>query len=232
MPCFVNPFTIFVDGGIKTGINYRMTVINSLQDTGLVAALMQEASVIIERESMDLLGERPFPVYRNRNLYLILSGIGKTSAAMAVSYMVLKYSRKSLVNMGSAGAAGSGFAAGETYCINRVIDHDRSRLGTKDPVVLAPDTLPGGPAASLVTLDRPVLLPEERKRLSAHGDLIDMEGAAFVQACRRFGTAPCLVKCVTDTAETENIETVMENITASGTILHDFFKKTVLPLLG
>ncbi len=212
-------------------INRIMSSFDSLESPGLVTALRQEGAVIIERLSMTLVEKRPFPVYRAGDIYLAISGVGKVNAALAASHLAEKYGRKSLVNMGTAGALKDGLAVGDTFIISRVTDHDRTRFDTGEPAVLTPELFPGGNMATLVTLDRPVLSPEDRIRISAFGDLVDMEGAGFVQGCRKFSVTPILVKSVTDTAETGSLEDILSNIAAAGEIFHGFFERAIRPLL-
>ncbi len=94
----------------------------------------------------------------------------------------------------------------------------------------APDTLEGFRMASLATLDRPLVSAAERASVAARADLVDMEGAAVLQACRMFGARCYIFKMVSDTPEHQSDTEIVENIRSLAGPLADFFVERVIPL--
>jgi len=197
----------------------------------LVMATLLEAKPFIAGLSLTRLEQKPFPVYKNENHILIISGIGKANAAMACAYSCLKFAPSCVVNLGAAGATSERHALGKPLHIKKVFEYDRPQLRSKSPRKLIPDILEGFSYAKIATLDRPVIDPIERKKLSKTADLIDMESASIIQACRKFKT-PCYVfKFVSDTPEHTKDNDIVENIRQYRNDFFSFFRESVLPLL-
>jgi nucleoside phosphorylase len=195
---------------------------------GLVFATDIESKAFVAGFSLEAAENRPFRIFRKDNIILILSGIGKANAAMATSYLISKYNTKIIFNIGAAGAAKSGCKVGDIFHINSVIEYDRPRLFKKGMRVLNPKVLAGYNLASLATQDKPVVDPEHRKELSEYVDLVDMEGASVIQACRLFEAECYLFKIITDTPEHEQEEDIVKNINLTAEKLFKFFKEDVL----
>ena len=75
--------------------------------------------------------------------------------------------------------------------------------------------------------DRPVFDAAHRKEMSLYADLVDMEGAAAIQACRLWGVKCYLFKYVTDTPE-HTEEDIIKNVDSTGERMFDFYKTRVL----
>ena len=173
--------------------------------TGLLMATMLEAKPFVTNIPLDRISNDPFPVYRNEHMVLIISGIGKANAAMAAFHCCSHLSPDIVVNAGAAGSVDRAFPLGECYQVTRIVEFDRPDISTGEPTILYPDTVDGFQTATLATQDRPVISPDERRKVSDICDLVDMEAASVVQACEK-QRIPCLVfKYVTDTPDhTEN----------------------------
>lgn len=194
-------------------------------------ATLLEAKPFIGGLSLTSLEQKPFPVYRNKNHILIISGIGKANAAMACAYSCLKFAPSCIVNLGAAGATGYGHTLGEPLHVKKAFDYDRPQFKSKSPHKLIPDIFEGFSYAKIATLDRPVIDPAERKKLSKTADLIDMESASVIQASRKFKT-PCYVfKFVSDTPEHTRDNDIVENIKKYRNDFFSFFRESVLPKL-
>lgn len=135
---------------------------------------------------------------------LLVTGIGKVSAATAVAAALAGYGSEDLptvVNIGTAGALH--LHHGGLYVPGVVINHDISSAAIRalghevaDRVELA-----GGDESILATGDSFIADPITRDALAQRADLVDMEGFAIAYAARAAG-APCrLVKHVSDHAD-------------------------------
>jgi adenosylhomocysteine nucleosidase len=166
---------------------------------GIVIATRIEAEPFIQGLDMKEIEVRPFPVYTGGGACLVISGIGKVNAGMATSYICLKFDPACILNLGAAGATDGGKEPGKIYIIGKTIEPDRLHLRTNTPYVQYPDLLDGFEAAVLATRDSPVIDGDTFNATAFVADLVDMEGAAVVQASRRFGKKCLLFKFVSDT---------------------------------
>jgi adenosylhomocysteine nucleosidase len=194
-------------------------------------ATMTEAKPLIGGLSLVETQGAPFRVFRDSRVVLTITGIGKVNAAMACASLIQGFHPGLLCNIGAAGALDDARPLGSLYHINRIIEPDRPDLETGVFVEHVPDVLAGFPMASLATQDRPLRRPEERAGVVGFADLIDMEGAAIVQAARNFGVRCFVFKFVSDTPDHAVRSAIIENIRKhrDGQLL--FFREMALPAL-
>lgn len=204
---------------------------NSLDCLVMVMATTLEAKPFIDGLSLIRESEKPFPVYKNHNYTLILSGIGKANAAMACAYSCLTFPNCRIINLGAAGATGTKHFLGETFHITEAIEFDRPHWKSKTPYIHKPDSLEGFPCAKIATSDHPVIDPEERKKISFLAELVDMESASVIQTCKKFGNLCYFFKFVSDTPEHTNDTDIVDNIKKYRDGFFDFFRQSVMPLL-
>jgi adenosylhomocysteine nucleosidase len=134
-------------------------------------------------------------------LPVLVTGVGKVNAAIAVTSILADHSPTRVVNLGTAGALHDGMAG--THVIGRVWQHDLdddaifglSGLHFGEPIGLADE----GPR--LVTGDQFISDEATRQRLAASADLVDMEGYAIARAALSAGVPVTLVKEVSDRAD-------------------------------
>ena len=143
--------------------------------------------------------------YVPAGLKVLITGVGKTQAAVAVSRALAAGDIAEVINIGSAGALRPGLEG--LYEIGRVLNHDLSydiiRAFGADPqewLVLDP-ALPTVLATGDVFVTDPVI----RDRLGALADLVDMEGYAVAYAARAAGVPVRLVKHVSDNADAASL---------------------------
>ncbi len=191
--------------------------------TGIVMATRLEAAPFIESGLFTCIEEKPLPVYQYKSAILILSGIGKASAAIAATYMITKYKTEIMYNIGAAGSTSKNFNLGDILHIDSVIDYDRPTLVGSKPRYLKPEILTGYKAVTLATQDVAVVSAEEREKVGRLASLVDMEGAGFVQACRTFKVKNYLFKIVTDTPAHTVDNQIIENIKNTRDLLYQFF---------
>jgi adenosylhomocysteine nucleosidase len=199
--------------------------------TAIVMATMLEAKPFVLGMSLTQSRKKPFAVFRNNHIFLIISGVGKANAAMATGYSCDKHHPVCVCNLGAAGATNVSHPLGEIFHINKIVEYDRHELTTRRPCIHNPDILNGFQTATLSTSDMAVLAPDERKKISMNADLIDMEGASVAQACRKFNTKCFIFKFVSDTPDHARSEDIVENIRRHRSFFYEFFIRSVMPVL-
>jgi adenosylhomocysteine nucleosidase len=198
--------------------------------SGIIMATKIEADPFIKGLGLASIEKKPLPLFGNGQTILAISGIGKTNAAIAATTLITRYNPSALLNLGAAGAARRGFTVGEILHIEKVYEPDRPMLIIDRPVTHKPDTMKGFRRASLATRDRPFLDDKDRGSAAAYADLVDMEGAAVVQACRIFGAGVFLFKIVSDTHGAGTKE-IIDNMIATRHLLFEFFRNRIAPRL-
>lgn len=134
-------------------------------------------------------------------------GVGKVAAAVGLAHhlAVHRDTIDLVVNVGSAGGLHDQ-PVGTVIEVARVSQHDVDHTGIERLVGRAmpggPITLPGPTSARghLVTGDRLIADEQDRARLAAHAEVVDMEGYAIAAVCQRFAMPVWLVKAVSDGA--------------------------------
>jgi adenosylhomocysteine nucleosidase len=199
---------------------------------GMVMATMLEAKPFVTHTPLNKISQDPFSVYRNEHTIVIISGIGKANAAMAAFHCCKEFSPDLIVNAGAAGAVDQMFPLGGCYHINRIVEYDRPDFATGGPTTHSPNTIDGFQTATLATQDKPVILADERKKMAEVTNLVDMEAASVVQACKKQHT-PCLVfKYVTDTPEHTEDGDIVNHIRQFRKPFYDFFINSVVSKLN
>ncbi|MBI4350158.1 MAG: hypothetical protein HY550_01860 [Elusimicrobia bacterium] len=199
--------------------------------TCLILATLLEAKPFIKGLSLVKCSGKPFPVFRGGNLTAVISGIGKANCAMATAYACLELAPRVLVNLGAAGATDKILPLGANLHVYRAIEADRPGLRTKAPHEHIPDVLKGFSLAAIATLDRPTLDCAGRRALAEKARLVDMESAAFIQACRKFGGKCYVFKFVSDTPAHDHGSAIVSNIEKYRDSFFEFFRLSVLPRL-
>lgn len=129
--------------------------------------------------------------------------MGKVNAAAALAATLARVPLPSaVVNLGTAGALHSGWTG--THEVGSVVQHDLDTEFLRrltGQTVGAPLALAGdGPV--LATGDQFIADDDVRAGLSAHAQLVDMEGYALASTALRFGVPVRLIKRVSDEAGT------------------------------
>ncbi|GAA1553804.1 nucleosidase [Kribbella hippodromi] len=134
---------------------------------------------------------------------VVVTGVGKTAAAVAVSRALAGRDTADLVvlNVGTTGALRDGLAG--LYFPSTVINHDVNgdalrAIGLDPREELAVD---GGDGTVLASGDVFVTDPAVRARLAERAHLVDMEAYAVVYACREHGVPVRVIKHVSDAAD-------------------------------
>ena len=141
--------------------------------------------------------------YVPSELPVLVTGIGKTAAAAAVTRALASYDDLSglvIVNIGTAGALHDHHEGLHEPGV--VLNHDLDADAIRARGYAPQERLTCGPGPMvLATGDVFVTDPLVRTRLAAQADLVDMEGYAVVYAALQFGVPVRLVKHVSDNAD-------------------------------
>ena len=138
-----------------------------------------------------------------------ICGIGKAAAAAGVQYLLERLRVTAIINAGICGAADDSVTVGAVYRVGEVCDADAPALAALD--------CPAGrwshlPPVRLVTSGEPVFETNRRLEISRMGSVVDMEGYAIADACRRASVPCCLLKGVTDLADEAGRASMENNI--------------------
>ena len=150
----------------------------------------------------------------------VVTGIGKTAAAVATTRAVLEERPTHLVNVGSAGALRDGLTG--IFEIGRVLNHDMNGDAIRALGYEPRDAFQVGPSAVvLATGDVFVADPLVRAQLAERAHLVDMEGFAVAYAAAELGVPVTLVKHVSDNADESAMDWV-EAVAASARAVGDW----------
>jgi len=198
---------------------------------GLIMATRVEAAPFIEALGLEASGETGLPAYKGDEIVLVISGMGKANAAMAAAYCCFTFHPQWIVNLGAAGSTKASHRLGDAFHVTKVVEWDRPLLSSEGPHLHFPHVLRGFREAVLATQDRPVIDRRAREVIAPWADLVDMEGAAVVQAARKLATPCVLFKFVSDTPDHEKEADVIAHIREFGAAFCRFVTDSVFPAL-
>lgn len=165
---------------------------------GIVTALKCEAGPLIRYFGLNKNPwKREFPIFRSRDMILIISGTGKIRSAAAIAYLLKQITEPQkgvYLNIGICGAMNRE-RIGELYYIKKVTDAETGR--SYFPAI---ELHPPFPEAVLTTVNRP---PTQPLPADETFTLVDMEAAGFFETASRLlpgGQRFCL-KIVSDHLE-------------------------------
>ncbi|MCF8610131.1 nucleosidase [Gordonia sp. HY285] len=137
---------------------------------------------------------------------VLVTGIGKVRAAMAVTRRLERGDYTRVINIGTAGALHDHHSG--LFVPSAVVEHDISAAAL---TAIGYDTVDrwefdDGDGSVLATGDTFVTDPARRAQLAERADLVDMEGAAIAQVCAHYRIPLTLVKAVSDQADDSAME--------------------------
>ncbi|NLY44248.1 MAG: 5'-methylthioadenosine/S-adenosylhomocysteine nucleosidase [Clostridiaceae bacterium] len=171
-----------------------------------VTALMIEALPIIEhfklKRDMDI---HEYAVYKNQDMVLIVSGVGKIRSAVALAYLYAKTGateKDIAINIGFCGASNKKYPLGTLLIINKIIDMDTGKH-------YYPDVFFGRqfPKESLHCYSKVLQTADMDKRDQGPDIFCDMESAGFMEAAKKFFYAHniAVLKLISDYLEPDNL---------------------------
>lgn len=161
-------------------------------------------------------------------LPVLVTGVGKVSAASALSAVLARQRPSRLINLGTAGALRDDLHG--TQVIGRVLQHDFSdeAIFSLTGVHFAAPIDLGPSGAVLASGDVFVDGGPQRDRLAAMADLVDMEGYAVAKVARDFGLEVTLVKEVSDRAHSGAGKTWRETVDECAERLGEWVRRELL----
>lgn len=141
--------------------------------TYLITALDAEARALIDYYGLKRDMSLPYTLYKNTDILLLICGVGKTNAMMAVSALLgwrIPHAGDTLINIGIC-AAPTHYEIGEALLIHQLIDTHK----TYYPDILYTHTLK---ESSILCVDTPQSIPNNLP--------VDMESTAVFCAASRF----------------------------------------------
>ena len=186
----------------------------------IILATLAEAQPLLTALKAEKRQDRPFPTYwfqpfqgRSGGL-VIISGMGPEAAGLAAEYAVTARGAKVLINPGICGGLSKSLGAGTLLRVTAVMDGNALlKGGLVAPMPLAShDAWQGFTPARLVTVRQPVFGGEPHALLSAHADIVDMEGLAVAQVASHHAIPCHLLKTVSDSADDAGRDTLHGNL--------------------
>jgi adenosylhomocysteine nucleosidase len=198
----------------------------------VVIATREEAQPFIDILHLAPIGKMPCMLYGKDRTILAISGVGKTNAAIATTFLCSTFHPSVVLNLGAAGSTGVRCGLGGIFHVTAVCEPDRPHFPSGKPHQHSPRTLPGFDEARLATHDRPIIEREDREKASVHAEMVDMEGAAVAQAAHRFSIPCVLFKFISDTPQQTDTATTIEYMRNYSSLFCRFIIERVLPCLA
>ncbi len=146
----------------------------------IITALYQEAEPFIQSLSLKKdLSFHKFQLFKNKDIHLLITGVGKVKAAIAVTHLLSYYPPSPvdfLVNVGLCGTSNLELKIGTPILCNKIIDRDTNHS-------YYPDMLFNHPfiERSVKTYSKII-----NRRGDSIGELVDMEAVGIYQAASTF----------------------------------------------
>lgn len=171
---------------------------------GIHFATDEEARPFLRLSGAIKVATEPFALFKVRTIpvLIIVSGMGKVSAALATQMLIREHKCEHILNAGVCGALvdRAGFDPGKIFRISKVSEGPPGpgipSKGIRCKGALWPDVA----TARLVTVEQPVFNSADRQRWASWGDLVDMEGAIVARVAHLYDIPWDIIKGVTDMA--------------------------------
>jgi hypothetical protein len=85
-------------------------------------ALMCEAIALIEKLELNLITKKPYKLYSNHEIILVISGVGKEATISSLEYIYKNFPINSAINIGIAGCSSKEFDIGEIFLVTKNLD--------------------------------------------------------------------------------------------------------------
>ena len=144
----------------------------------LITALKAESEPLIQHLGLQRDKSFPFPFFRNDDICLIATGVGKKNINNRISFIVDIFNKKdiSFINIGIAGGNRSYSKIGDIFLINKIIDQETSRVFYPD-IIFKNDLN----EASITTV--PNVVTDGNMKFDS---LVDMESSEIFRVCSKY----------------------------------------------
>ncbi len=206
---------------------------------GLISAMEEESQEVYAALGvpLEVTNEHGFFIRKysmdEREYYVIRSGIGELSAALAAQYLAMQYGVKYLINFGLVGSLQPQYRLGDLVLAEKLVHYDFTTLysdpakmgmypsrtepyfyPSQELIRLAQNIMPSVKRGTIASADKFVNVPSLKedlvRRFDAH--ICDMESAGILFACEH-ASLPCLfLKLVSDNADESAHETFHETL--------------------
>ena len=173
----------------------------------LLLATLEEGQPLLKLLGAELLVTEPFATYwfaargKRSGGLVVISGMGGAQAAAATHYAIAIRGASAIINIGICGALNGSLKPGDLCRITEVGDEESlTNGGSMQALTESSGVCSNWPTARLVSVLEPVFGGERKTWLAAHADVVEMEGAAVVEACRQHAVPCTLLKGVSDLA--------------------------------
>ncbi|MCQ2387323.1 MAG: 5'-methylthioadenosine/S-adenosylhomocysteine nucleosidase [Clostridia bacterium] len=196
---------------------------------GIVVALEKETAELLKllnvKKQFILASKKVFKAEFNKStIYLIISGIGKVNSSLCTQLLIDKFNVSAVINFGNCGGLEPNVKVKSLYRIDSCFqyDFDLSYLdkvpvgyiqdyGTKFFPV-STDKLNGLELKRLATSDRFTYKTEDVDVIKENEcDIFDMEGGAIAEVCMANNVPLYIIKGVSDTYGSEQVNQYEEN---------------------
>lgn len=167
----------------------------------IVTALYIEAKPLIEYFDLKKdIENRYFQVFKNEEITLVVTGIGKINSSIAVSHVATKYLwdlQSFIINLGICGSKNVDEKIGNIYLVNKIIDNETRKNYIPD--ILLNHTFK---ESDIETFNHIV---KDKDLMTAR--LCDMEASGFYQAASKFFETHriYILKIVSDMADFDDV---------------------------
>lgn len=205
-----------------------------LEVLGIIVAMPEEAESIIAHYKMRKMTEDFYTgVVDGNPAYLKICGIGKVNAQNSTWFLTMAMGADKIVNIGTCGDAG-GHKPGELVIPTMFFDGDFDLSafgdGTKDPAFVNMRYVDAGKGPA--NLEKCYTFSTFVDDARVDGSIVDMECYAIAAACKEIGVPFLALKCISDSADENAVETfeanvsnvVTKNIVAIAEILDSYNK--------
>lgn len=228
----------------------------NMKKIGLVVAMEEEMREIYatlgKLLKIEQRGLLKISIFDNNGmeLYLIGSGIGEISAAIAATVLINEYKVDAIINFGVVGSISGKYKSKDIVVVDEIVHYDftfsvsdkeqygkytfnRNSFVNKiddNALKVTDNVLSGIPKARLATADKFIDSAKFKNELLQRfgADICDMESMGLFLACRNWSVPLFMIKAVSDDAD-ESAQLSFDEIINSGV---KFYIKAVNQLIG
>jgi nucleoside phosphorylase len=172
----------------------------------ILSALKSESEPLIEHYKLFRDYSFSFPFFRNNNLCLIGTGVGKKNIKKRITSFISKFKLETIqfINIGIAGGNRDTSKKGQIYLINQIIDNETGRSFYPDILIKH------GIIEHSITTTQKVIVDNDYNYKS----LVDMESSEIFDVCSKniFIHNIALLKIVSDNLDLDSVKLTKDKV--------------------